>query len=253
MGLLDQKICVVTGGAGSIGAATVRAFLAEGAKVMIVDLEQTRLDALAASLTGANIMTHAGDIADLATVEAFLARTVTAWGKIDVLVSNAGNPGHVAALDDYPDEAFDRTLHIHAKGAYLACKYGALQMRDGGSIVVTSSITGVRGGSGQNIAYAAAKHAQVGIVRAAARALAPRNIRVNSINPGPVDNAFQTGIENDMSKLSGIDVTVELNKTVPLGRHAHPDEIASVVLFLASSMSSYITGSVQMIDGGIMS
>jgi NAD(P)-dependent dehydrogenase (short-subunit alcohol dehydrogenase family) len=111
----------------------------------------------------------------------------------------------------------------------------------------------VRGGGGQNISYVAAKHAQIGVVRAAARALAGRRIRVNSINPGPVDNVFQTGIEDHMSALSGAIVTDELNKAIPLKRHADPDEIANVALFLASSMSSYVTGAVHMVDGGMMS
>jgi NAD(P)-dependent dehydrogenase (short-subunit alcohol dehydrogenase family) len=142
---------------------------------------------------------------------------------------------------------------VHVKGAFLACKYGARQMRDGGSIVITSSVAGVRGGAGQNISYAAAKHAQIGVVRAAARALAVRGIRVNSINPGPVDNGFQTGIEDRMSALSGVNVTEELNKVIPLKRHAQPDEVATVALFLASSMSSYVTGAVHMVDGGMMS
>jgi len=253
MGLLDQKVCIVTGGAGSIGTASVRSFLAEGAKVMIVDLDETRLSTLAASLKSTDVLTFAGDIADSKVVEAFLDATVAAWGPIDVLFSNAGNPGHIAKLEDYSDDAFDLTMHIHARGAYLACKYGSMRMRDGGSIVITSSLAGVRGGAGQNICYAAAKHAQIGIVKAAARALAPRAIRVNCINPGPVDNAFQTGIEDHMSKISGVNVTEELNKAIPLKRHARPDETASVALFLASDMSSYVTGCVQLIDGGIMS
>jgi NAD(P)-dependent dehydrogenase (short-subunit alcohol dehydrogenase family) len=126
-------------------------------------------------------------------------------------------------------------------------------MRDGGSIVIMSSLAGVRGGGGQNIAYVAAKHAQIGVMRAAARALAGRGIRVNSINPGPIDNGFQTGIEDAMSALSGVNIGDELNRAIPLKRHADPDEIATVALFLASGMSSYVTGSVHMVDGGLMS
>ena len=120
-------------------------------------------------------------------------------------------------------------------------------------IIITSSLAGVRGGGGGNIAYVAAKHAQIGIMRAAARGLAGRGIRVNTINPGPVDNDFQTSIEIGMSKISGVNITEQLNRDIPLKRHASPDEIAGVALFLASDLSSYVTGAVLMVDGGMMS
>jgi NAD(P)-dependent dehydrogenase (short-subunit alcohol dehydrogenase family) len=125
-------------------------------------------------------------------------------------------------------------------------------MNDGGSIVITSSVSGVRGGNGVNMAYATAKHAQIGVMRVAAKALAARGIRVNTINPGPVDNEFQTGIEVEMGALLGINITEQLNQTVPLKRHARPDEIAGAVLYFASDLSTYVTGTVHMVDGGIM-
>lgn len=253
MGLLKDKVCVITGGSGSIGLASARRFLAEGGKVMLVDIDATRLAAAASDLGSANVATFAGDVADAETVRAYLQAAVAKWGRVDVLFSNAGNPGHIARLEEYSEDAFDLTYRVHVRGAFLACKYGAAHMSDGGSIVITSSLAGVRGGGGQNISYVAAKHAQIGVVRAAARALAGRGIRVNSINPGPVDNVFQTGIEDRMSALNGANVTEELNKAIPLKRHAHPDEIASVALFLASPMSSYVTGAVHMVDGGMMS
>jgi NAD(P)-dependent dehydrogenase (short-subunit alcohol dehydrogenase family) len=253
MSLMKDKVCVVTGGAGSVGAACVRRFLAEGAKVMIVDRDEAALKRLAQELNSSSVLTHTGDVTDAGDVRAHLDATVAKWGPIDVIVSNAGNPGHIAAIIDYSEEAFDRTMTIHARGAFLACKYGLPKMRDGGSIVITSSVAGVRGGAGLNIAYAAAKHAQIGIMKAASRAAAPRSIRVNTVNPGPVDNAFQTGIEDGMSRLTGANVTEQLNQAIPLKRHARPDEIASVILYLASDLSTYVTGTVQLVDGGLMS
>ena len=148
---------------------------------------------------------------------------------------------------------FDKTLAIHAKGAFLACKYGIPQMNDGGSVIITSSLAGVRGGNGGNISYITAKHAQIGVMRSAARAAASRNIRVNSLNPGPIDNEFQTNIENAISKMIGTNATEMFNQQIPLKRHGHPDEIANTALFLASSLSSFVTGAVIMADGGMTS
>jgi NAD(P)-dependent dehydrogenase (short-subunit alcohol dehydrogenase family) len=111
-------------------------------------------------------------------------------------------------------------------------------MKGGGSIIITSSVAGVRGGGGGNISHVAAKHAQIGIMRAVARAAAPRRIRINTINPGPVDNEFQTGVEVAMSKVSGINVTEQLKRQIPLKRHAQPDEIAGAVLYLAASSAA---------------
>ncbi|MDB5850355.1 MAG: short-chain dehydrogenase/reductase [Rhodoferax sp.] len=256
MGLLQNKVCVVTGGAGSIGLASARRFIDEGARVMLVDLDQAQLDkavALLSTPASDQVFGRAGDVADAAQVEASYEAVVARWGKIDVLFSNAGNAGRNARLESYPEDIFDRTLTIHARGAFLACKYGAPLMNDGGSIIITSSIAGVRGGNGVNMAYVTAKHAQIGVMRVAARALAGRGIRVNTINPGPVDNAFQTGIEVEMGQLIGINVTEQLNQTVPLKRHADASEIAGAVLYFASSLSTYTTGTVHMVDGGLMS
>jgi len=253
MAMLKDKVCVISGGAGSIGRAAAQRFLKEGARVMLLDLNQRALDEAAAALKSDNVAVAVCNVTDSRQVDAALAAAHSRWGRIDVVFSNAGNPGHIATLADYPEDAFDRTMVIHARGAFLACKVGQKYLERGGSIVITSSLAGVRGGGGSNIAYVAAKHAQIGIMRAAARSLAGRGIRVNTINPGPVDNAFQTGIEIGMSKITGVNVTEQLNRDIPLKRHGTPDEIAGVALFLASDLSSYVTGAVLMVDGGMMS
>jgi NAD(P)-dependent dehydrogenase (short-subunit alcohol dehydrogenase family) len=253
MGLLRNKVCVVTGGAGSVGGAVARRFLAEGAKVMAVDLDAAALQHLAGELSTPDLATFVGDVSDAADVRAHLDATVARWGLIDVIVANAGNPGHIAPLTEYSEEEFDRTLTIHGRGAFLACKYGLPRMRDGGSIVIVSSVAGVKGGAGLNIGYAAAKHAQIGIMKAAARAAASRAIRVNSVNPGAVDNAFQAGIEERMGRLTGTDVTAQIDQTIPFKRHAQADEIAGAILYLASDLSTYVTGTVHLVDGGMMS
>ncbi len=253
MDLLTNKVCVISGGAGSIGLASAKRFLAEGARVMLIDLPGHPLDDAVKACHSDRVMGFAADVTDAKQVQTAFEKAVKTWGKLDVIVSNAGNAGRNSHIENYPEDIFDLTLTIHARGAFLACKYGAPLMNDGGSIIITSSVSGVRGGHGVNMAYVTAKHAQIGVMRVAAKALAARGIRVNTINPGPVDNGFQTGIELEMGALLGMDITEQLNQTVPLRRHARPEEIAGSVLYLASDLSTYVTGTVHMVDGGIMS
>lgn len=253
MSLLEDKVCIITGGCGSVGLASARRFLDEGARVMLVDLDADKLASAEAALASNRVASHAGDVSDPAAVRGYVEATFEKWGSIDVLFSNAGNHGHIGPLESYDEDAFDRTYRIHVKGALLACKYGAARMRDGGSIIVTSSLAGLHGGEGAglNIAYTTVKHAQTGLVRAVARALAPRRIRVNSLNPGPIDNAFQADIEAQLVALTGREVTAAIDEAIPLGRHARPEEVANVALFLASSMSGFVTGHVHVVDGGL--
>lgn len=250
MGLLQDKVCVITGGAGSIGKASAKLFLAEGAKVMLVDLGAGDLARAVAELASHNLASIAADVSMAVPVKHYIDSTVARWGKIDVLFSNAGNAGVVRPVTDYPEEVFDEVLAVHVRGAFLACKYGLPAMNDGGSIMITSSIVGVRGDRGGSCAYVTAKHAQVGLMRSVAKGAAARRIRVNTLHPGPVDNEFQLAIERNISALTGRDATAMLNQGIPLGRHAQPEEIARSALYLASDLSSFTTGSTLMVDGG---
>jgi NAD(P)-dependent dehydrogenase (short-subunit alcohol dehydrogenase family) len=123
-------------------------------------------------------------------------------------------------------------------------------MNDGGSIVITCSVAGTRGDAGV-YAYITAKHAQIGLMRCLAKELAPRRIRVNTVNPGPIDNSFQLAVDDGLGAAIGEDGTAFFNRLIPLGRHARPEEIARSVLYLASDQSSFVTGSVHMVDGGM--
>ena len=201
MGLVEGKTCIVTGGAGSLGLATVRVLLAEGAKVMLVDLDADRLAQTARELGADRAAFVAADVADAAQTRRYVAETVARWGKIDVLFSNAGNDGPLLPITEYPEDLFDQIIATHVRGCFLACKYTIPQMNDGGSIIVTSSIVGLKGVPG-NCSYVAAKHALMGTVRCVSREVAPRRIRVNSVNPGPVDNLFMRTAEKTMSKSS---------------------------------------------------
>jgi NAD(P)-dependent dehydrogenase (short-subunit alcohol dehydrogenase family) len=251
MALLTDRVCIITGGVGSVGLASAKLFLSEGAKVMLVDLKDADLKRAIAELNSPNVGMVAADVSDAAATRNYVERTVDKFGAIDVLFSNAGINGPVTPVHEYPEDIFDRMIAVHVRGAFLACKYTLPKMKDGGSIVITSSVVGTMGTPG-SVAYVTAKHAQVGMMRTVAKEAARRRIRVNTLHPGPIDNSFQLAIEQGIGKMAGgIDGTKMLDEMIPLHRHARPDEIARSALYLASDMSSFTTAATLMADGGL--
>lgn len=247
---LNGKTCIVTGGAGNLGHAAARLFLDHGARVLLVDRDADALARAANGLPPDRVVTIRADVADAGQTQAYVDAAVERFGRIDVLFSNAGNFGVVAPIADYPDETFDSVMAVHVRGAYLAAKHTVPHMNDGGAIVITSSVAGVRGDAGV-YAYITAKHAQVGLMRCLAKELAPRRIRVNTIHPGPIDNGFQLAVEQGLGTALGVDGTAFFNDMIPLGRHGTAEEIARSVLYLASDDSSFTTGTTLMVDGGM--
>jgi NAD(P)-dependent dehydrogenase (short-subunit alcohol dehydrogenase family) len=247
---LRDKVCVITGGAGSIGLATARLFLSEGARIVLVDNDADKLAEAAGSLGSPEVLSIAADVTSAADVRGLTQRAVEAWGRIDVLFSNAGTFGTVATVAQFPEDTFDAVYAVHVRGAFLLAKYSVPHMARGGSIVITSSIVGTRGDPGA-YAYVTAKHAQVGLMRCLAKDLAPHGIRVNTIHPGPIDNSFQHHVEADLSAIMRRDATAFFDDIIPLGRHGRALEIAEAVLYLASDRSSFTTGSLLMADGGL--
>jgi NAD(P)-dependent dehydrogenase (short-subunit alcohol dehydrogenase family) len=251
MGLLDNKVCVITGGAGSLGLASAKRFAAEGAKLMLVDLREADLERAKAELKGASVETTAADVSKTDATKNYIDRTVAKFGKIDVLFSNAGNQGPITPTTEYPEDVFDAVMAVHVRGTFLCCKYGLPHMNDGGSIIITSSVVGAMGAPGA-VAYVTAKHALVGMMRTLAKENARRHIRVNTLHPGPIDNEFQAKINEGIGKLAGgQDGRKLLDSAIPLGRHAEADEIACSALYLASNLSGFVTGSMLMADGGL--
>ncbi len=248
---MNNKVCVVTGGAGSIGAASAKLLRHEGAKVMLTDLSEAALKQVAGDIgSGDDVAWCAADVTKSDQVKTVMAGTVARFGKIDVLFSNAGNFGTVAPIADYPEDVFDSVLAVHVRGAFLCAKHAVPHMNDGGSIIITSSVAGVTGDPGV-YGYITAKHAQVGLMRVLAKELAARNIRVNTVHPGPVDNAFQLNVEQKLGAIIGRDGTQFFNEIIPLHRHVRAEEVARSVLFLASDASSFTTGCLLMVDGGM--
>ncbi|HEY0877511.1 MAG TPA: SDR family NAD(P)-dependent oxidoreductase [Zeimonas sp.] len=247
---LRDRHALITGGAGSIGLATARVFCDEGARVTLADLPGTALEAARASLPADRVHAVALDVTVGNDWQRAIDDAVSAFGPLDVLFSNAGNSGVIAPVVDYPEDVFDSVLAVHVRGAFLACKHGLPAMRDGGSLVICSSVAGMRGDPGV-CAYTTAKHAQVGLMRSVSKEAAARRIRVNTIHPGPVDNEFQRNLEQHLSKVLEQDATAFFDQLIPLRRHARPDEIARAVLWLASDDSSFTTGATLMADGGM--
>jgi len=251
MGRLQGKAAIITGGEGSIGMATARAFAAEGASVFLAGISEPDLKAGAAEL-GDRAAWAVTDVTDSAQVKAAVDAAVGQFGRLDVVVANAGIAGAIAPIADYPEDAFDQTLAVHVRGAFLLCKHAVPHLPKGASVIITSSVVGLI--AAPNIAgYSTAKHAQVGLMRTLARELAPRGIRVNTIHPGPVDNEFQHRIEVVATGADRDAATAIFDQLIPLARHAAPDEIARAMLFLASDDSSFMTGATLAVDGGMSS
>jgi NAD(P)-dependent dehydrogenase (short-subunit alcohol dehydrogenase family) len=249
MGLLDGKAALITGGEGSIGMATARAFAAEGARVCLIGLTAADLAAGAAAL-GDGASWAVADVTDSAAVKAAVADAAASSGGLDVVVSNAGIAGVIAPVADYPEDVFDEVMAVHVRGSFLVCKHSVPYLRPGASIVITSSVVGLTSAAGI-CAYATAKHALVGLMRTLAMEMAPRGIRVNTIHPGPVDNEFQHRIEVAATGASVAAAAAAFEELIPLARHAAPEEVARAMLFLASEQSSFVTGTTLAVDGGM--
>jgi NAD(P)-dependent dehydrogenase (short-subunit alcohol dehydrogenase family) len=231
--------------------ATARAFIAEGARVLLAGVREPDLRAGAAEL-GERAAWKVTDVTDSAQVKAAVEAAAGQFGRLDVVVANAGIAGPTEPIADYPEDAFDQTLAVHVRGAFLLCKHAVPHLTAGGSIIITSSVVGLT--AAPHIAgYSTAKHAQVGLMRTLAAELAPRAIRVNTIHPGPVDNEFQHRVEEAATGADRATARTIFDQMIPLGRHAAPDEIARAMVFLASDDSSFMTGATLPVDGGMSS
>lgn len=250
MGLLDGKAAIISGGEGSIGMATARAFSSAGGKVFLTGLDEPALRAGAAELGDAATGWAIADVTSSPQVKAAVAAAAARFGRLDVVVANAGISGAIAPVADYPEDVFEQVLAVHVRGAFLLCKHALPYLSDGASIIITSSVVGLTSDPGI-AGYATAKHAQVGLMRTLAKEVAPRGIRVNTIHPGPVDNEFQHRIEVTATGKPRDEAAATFEANIPLGRHAAPEEVARTMLFLASDASSFVTGATLPVDGGM--
>jgi NAD(P)-dependent dehydrogenase (short-subunit alcohol dehydrogenase family) len=248
---LQGKVAVITGGAGGIGRAAGMLFAAEGADVLLVDLDEAALKE-AVTATGSNRVSYfVGDVTRAEDNLAMMQCATDRYGGVDVFLANAGIEGDVRPITEYDEARFDQVMAVNVKGVFLGLKAAipAMQARGGGSVVITSSVAGVRGAPGV-AAYVTSKHAVIGLMRSAARECAPLNIRVNTVNPSPVETRMMRSLEEGMQPGAADTAKQVITAGIPLNRYGTPEEIARVMLFLASDDSAWVTGSVYMADGG---
>ncbi len=247
---LENKTAIITGGAGSIGKASARLFLEEGAKILLVDLDEEALKKTAEELGSENVSWCAADVSNTDDVKRYAEEAKNAFDSVDIFFNNAGIEGVVKPVTDYPEDEFDKVMAVNVKGMWLGNKYILPIMADGGSIILSSSVAGLAGTPNVS-AYVASKHAIIGLMRSLAYEVAERKIRVNTINPSPVDNRMMRSLEDGFAPGQGKEAKKGFEQTIPLGRYAKNEEIASAVLFLAGDDSRFITGATQVIDGGM--
>ncbi|WP_216893944.1 glucose 1-dehydrogenase [Nocardia alni] len=238
MGRVDGKVALISGGSRGMGAAHAELLVAEGAKVVIGDILDDQGKALAASLGDAARYVHL-DVTDPEQWESAVAEATSSFGKLNVLVNNAGivNGG---PLQKFDIDKWRQIIDVNLTGTFLGMRavIDSMIAAGGGSIINVSSIEGLRGAPWAH-GYVASKWGVRGLAKSAALELAPHNIRVNSLHPGLIRTPMTEGIPDDLV-------------TIPLGRPAQPSEVATFILFLASDESSYATGSEFVVDGGLV-
>ena len=244
MGLVDSHTAVVTGGGQGIGLEIARLFAAEGAHVVIGDVDPTRAEQAAKTVSeaGGSAIGVVCDVSSPADIDALIATANKHFGSLDVHVNNAGITRD-ATMRKMSVEEFDSVIDVHLKGTWLGTRAASLVMREQGhgSIINMSSISGKVGNAGQTN-YSAAKAGIIGLTKAAAKELGHLGIRVNALQPGL--------IRTPMTLAMRPEIFTEREREIPLGRAGEPQEIAKSALFLASNLASYVTGAVLEVAGG---
>lgn len=236
-----DRVVLLSGAAQGIGAATARRLADEGARLLLIDTQAEALDALAASLPDARA--QVGSVAERAIWDAAVAQALAAWGRIDVLINNAGITRD-ARLDQMSVEQFDLVIDVNLRGVFHGAQavLPAMLAAGRGSIINTSSVVGLHGNYGQTN-YAAAKAGVIGMTKTWARELGPKGIRVNAVAPGFITTPMTAAVPQKVAE--------KMVAGVPLQRLGRPEDIAAAYAFLASDDAAYVTGTVLEVSGGM--
>ena len=252
--VFNDKIVIITGATGGIGAESAKHFARLGASMCLVDLEMAKLEELKNELkiSDDKLLLKECDVRDENLVKDYVDSTISKFGKIDIFVNNAGVEGEVAPITLTESDKLDFVLDVNVKGAYYGLKYVLEEMykNKSGSVINVASVAGFIGSPGL-APYIASKHALLGINKTAALESAPHNVRVNAVCPGPVDNNMMRNIEKKASPDAPEAVKEGFIATLPMGRYASNEDVVNTILFLASDLSEYLTGTAHRVDGGM--
>jgi len=251
---LKGKVAVITGAGSGIGRATAKLFAQEGAKVVVADINSKTGEEMVQQIKEAKgeATFVRVDVSCAADLQRMIQTAINSYGKLDILFNNAAVPGE--SLDETTEEKWHKVIDTNLTGPFLACMYAIQEMRrQGGGNIINTGSTGALRAAGRSPSYTASKGGLVMLSRALARALAKDNIRVNCVCPGRVNtgltDAFLGYPRSEEERRARLATVLA---SIPLGRQGKPEEIASVVLFLASDESSFVTGSVLVADGGVI-
>lgn len=245
MGLLDEKVTLVTGGSTGIGLAIAQRFADEGATVYITGRRKAELDA-AVKTVGERAIGVQSDVSHLDDLNRLFSTVEELSGRLDVVVANAGI-AELARLGDITEEQFDKIFGVNVKGTLFTVQKALPLLPDGASVIVLSSITASKGFEAMGV-YSATKAADRNLARTWAAELAPRGIRVNAISPGPIETPGIRGLGNPAQGEHQLADT--LTTMIPLRRMGRAEEVAAAAVFLASDQSSFTTGAELFVDGG---
>ena len=240
------KVAIVTGGASGIGEAVAQTIAARGGQVIIADINENDAERAVTAIgeTGGSAKAIRTDVADAAANETMVQYAVKAYGGLDIAINNAGIGGPLGPTGEYPLDGWQRVININLSGVFYGMRYQipAMLARGGGVIVNVASILGAVG-TANSPAYVAAKHGVLGLTKAAALEYATRNIRVNSVGPGYIETPLLTSSldEASLQAIAGLH---------PVKRLGTSEEVAALIVFLASDAASFITGSYHLVDGG---
>jgi NAD(P)-dependent dehydrogenase (short-subunit alcohol dehydrogenase family) len=249
----NGKVVLITGAANGIGRQTALAFAARGAKIMAVDMDAAGAERTAGTIQqqGGKAHAHTADVTKSIAVEAYVKATLATYGRIDCFFNNAGIEGMVAPIAEYDEAAFDQVLAVNVKGVFLGLRHvlPVMLRQKSGAVVNTASVAGLVATPGMS-AYAASKHAVIGLTKASAGEVARSGVRVNAVCPGPIDTRMIHSLESQLNPSNPASVGARYQAALPIGRYGTAEEVANVVLFLCSDLASNITGAQYVVDGG---